>query len=256
MQIINDVKQRAQHLLQENSSTLLTAGGVVGTVATAVLAGKASFKAAQIIDDEKLKVEEGDDETLTKTHRFLLVWPLYIPATLTGGVTIGAIIMANRMSAQKAAALAAAYGLTQKQFEEYRDKAAEKLGVSKAQKVDDELAQDRVTNTPGANQIVVVEGEVLCFDQPTGRYFRSTMDTINKAVNATNAEIIHHDFASASHFYEELGLPATTWTDDVGWNTDQLLELKISTVMSEDDRPCIAIDFATLPKSEYVPRHY
>jgi hypothetical protein len=118
------------------------------------------------------------------------------------------------------------------------------------------LAQERVSKAPGSSQIVVVEGEVLCFDEPTGRYFRSTMDTINKAVNSTNAEILHHDHASASYFYEELGLPATTWTDEVGWNTDQLLELKFSTVLAEDNKPCISIDFKTLPKLEYVPRHY
>jgi hypothetical protein len=103
---------------------------------------------------------------------------------------------------------------------------------------------------------VVVDGEVLCFDQPTGRYFQSTMERINQAVNSTNAEILNHDTATASYFYEELGLPATTWTDDVGWNTDHLVELKISTVLAENNKPCLAIDFATLPKLDYVPRHY
>lgn len=262
MQIINDVKQRAMQLLEENSTTLLTAGGVVGTVATAVLAGRAGMKANEILRQEEYDRlssipadQQGDIEReaakLSKQEKLFLAGPQFIPPVMTGGVTIAAIIFSHRMSAQKAAALAAAYGLTQKQFEEYREKAAEKLGINKAQKVDDELAQDRVNRAPGANQIVIVEGEVLCFDQPTGRYFRSTMDNINKAVNSINAAILHHDHASASQFYEELGLPATTWTDEVGWNTDQLLELRISTALSEDEKPCIAIDFATLPKLEY-----
>lgn len=266
MQIITDVRQRAQQLLQDNATTLLTAGGVVGTVATAVLAGRASFKASEIIREEELRhvhpegttdaIDTGNTLGLDRKDKVLLVWPLFIPSVITGGATIGSIVLANRMSAQKAAALAAAYGLSQKQFEEYKTKVAEKLGIQKAQKVQDELAQDRVNKAPGGNQIVIVEGEVLCFDQPTGRYFRSTMDAINKAVNSTNAHILHHDHASASHFYEELGLPATSWTDEVGWSTDQLLELDISTVMSDDDKPCIAIDFKTLPKADYVPRHY
>lgn len=261
MQIIVDVKQRAQQLLEENSTTLLTAGGVVGTVATAILAGRAGFKAADILRDAEIKdpadpTGSGTLHDLSRRDKIFLVWPQFVPPVLTGGATIGSIVLANRMSGQKAAALAAAYGLSQKQFEEYKGKAAEKLGINKEQKVQDELAQERVNRTPGANQIVVVEGEVLCFDQPTGRYFRSTMDNINKAVNATNAEILHHDHASASHFYEELGLPATSWTDEVGWNTDQLLELRFSTVLSEDDKPCIAIDFQVLPKAEYISRHY
>lgn len=272
MQIIVDVKQRAQQLLEDNATTLLTAGGVVGTVVTAVLAGRAGFKAAEIIQLEEVerlstaRLERQEANTLgeaaepppllSKTEKFKLVVVYFIPPVITGSATIGSIILANRMSGQKAAALAAAYGLSQKQFEEYKGKVADKLGVQKEGKIQDELAQDRVKNTPGANQIVVVEGEVLCFDQPTGRYFRSTMDAINKAVNSTNAEIIHHDYASASHFYEELGLPATTWTDEVGWNTDQLIELTISTVLAEDDKPCIAIDFKTLPKLDYIRRDY
>lgn len=265
MRIITDVRQRAQELVQENATTLLTAGGVVGTVATAILAGRASFKAADIIREEELKhihpegttdVLEGDTMGLRRRDKVLMIWPLFIPPVLTGGATIGSIVLANRMSAQRAAALAAAYGLTQKQLEEYKGKVAEKLGVQKTQKLEDELAQDRVNNASGSQQIVIVDGEVLCFDEPTGRFFTSTMDAINKAVNSVNAEILHHDHASATHFYEELGLPPTTWTDEVGWNTDQLVELKISTTMSPDDKPCIAIDFKTLPKLEYVPRHY
>ena len=65
-----------------------------------------------------------------------------------------------------------------------------------------------------------------------------------------------HDHANATFFYDELGLPGTTWTDEVGWNTDHLLDLKYSTVISPDGRPCISIDFKVLPKSDYVPKHY
>jgi uncharacterized protein DUF6353 len=265
VQLFDDVKQKAAHLLSENATTLLTAGGVVGTVATAILTGRATFKAAEIIRSKELGAihEEGTTDSiaegtmgLSTRQRVALVWPLYIPPVLTGGATITSIIMANRMSAQKAAALAAAYGLAERNLSEYKEKVSEKLTGPKKQAIDDELAQDRVNKTDGYQNIVVVEGEVLCFDEPTGRYFRSTMENINKAVNATNAEILHHDHANASFFYEELDLPATTWTDEVGWNSDQLLDLKFSTVMSPDGRPCIAIDFKILPKPDYIPKHY
>jgi predicted ribosome-associated RNA-binding protein Tma20 len=113
--------------------------------------------------------------------------------------------------------LAAAYGLSQKQLEEYKDKVAEKLGIKKQQDIQDSLAQDRVNNTPGSTQILVVEGEVLCFDQPTGRYFRSTMEGINRAVNATNAEITRHGYADANFFPrhgrpKSVGIPRPSWT--------------------------------------------
>jgi len=265
MQIINDVRQRAQVLLQENATTLLTAGGVVGTVATAVLAGRASFKAADIIREHELNAihTEPVDDTivegtmgLDRKAKVLLVGPLFIPPVLTGGLTVASIVLANRMNAQKAAALAAAYGLSQKQLEEYKNKVADKLGVAKTQKLEDELAQDRVDRAEGSTLVIVSDGEVLCFDEPNGRFFKSTMQMIDSAVNATNTEILHHDHASATFFYEELGLPGTTWTDEVGWNTDNLVELKKSTVLSPEKKPCIAIDFKVLPSREYIRPSY
>lgn len=263
MHIINDVQRRVQDFVSENSSTLLTAGGVVGTVATAVLSGRAGFKAAQIIQEEydtRISDKRGDRvgseivevDALSSTEKFKLTVVHFIPPTITGGATIAAIIFSHKMTAQRAAALAAAYGLSQKQFEEYREKVAEKLTGPKKTQIDDELAQERANRTPGSERIVIINGDdVLCFDQPTGRYFKSTMEKINTAVNSTNQEIISHGCAKASHFYDELELPPTTWADDVGWNLDNMVELDISTIQAEDGRPCLAINFARFPVEDY-----
>lgn len=268
MQFLNDVGRRVGEFASDNATTLLTAGGVVGTVATAILTGRAGFKAAEIIRNKELEhihpegvtdVIDGDNNVtmgLSKTQKVLLVWPHFVPPVVTGTATITAIIFSHRMSAQKAAALAAAYGLAERNLSEYKEKVSEKLTGPKQQQVVDEIAQDRVNRTSGHENIVIVEGEVLCLDEPSGRYFRSTMENIKSAVNATNAEILHHDHANATFFYDELGMTGTTWSDEVGWNTDHLLELKISTAMTPDGRPCIAIDYKTGPKADYIPKHY
>jgi hypothetical protein len=130
------LQHRAKTLITENASTILTAGGVIGTVTTATLAGRAAFKAADIIREEEVKaVQEGNGHTmgLSNWERTRLVWPLFIPPVIIGGATIGSIVMANQMSAQRAAALAAAYGISQKQLDEYKRKLEEKLGVKKAE---------------------------------------------------------------------------------------------------------------------------
>jgi hypothetical protein len=268
VQFLTEVKQKAAEFAEANAAALLTAGGVVGTVTTAVLAGRAGFKAAEILREQEEKWQRdaamydvdhdnaGQLAPITKFDKVRVVGLHFLPPVVTGGATIGAIIMANRVSANKAAALAAAYGLAERNLSEYREKVAEKLTGPKKTAIDDELAQDRVNSADGYQNIVIVEGEVLCFDEPTARYFRSTMENIKSAVNAVNQEILHHDHASAGFFYEELDLPGTSWTDSVGWNTDQLVELKYSTVLSPDGRPCIAIDFKVLPKADYIPKHY
>lgn len=269
MQFINEATQKAREFAEANAAALLTAGGVVGTVATAVLAGRAGMKVSRILDaanrdkqTEFLRSEQAASvdvpkDMLSKTEKFMLVGPQFIPPIFVGSATVASIIMANRVSAQKAAALAAAYGLAERNLSEYKDKVAEKLTGPKKTAIDDELAQEAVNRSEGYEQIIVVDGnDNLCFDKPTGRYFRSNMENLRAAVNTINAEILKADYVRASVFYEEIGLPATSWSDDVGWNTDHLLDLRYSTVMSPDNRPCIAIDFAVLPVVDYVPNHY
>jgi hypothetical protein len=271
VQLFNGVKQKAAEFAKDNATTLLTAGGVVGTIATAVLAGRGGIKAGQIIlemkgeiyADQFGKPEEQDnpylklDEIeLPKKDMFLAVAPQFISPVITGTATIAAIIMSNRMSAQKAAALAAAYGLAERNFGEYKAKIEEKLTGPKKTAIDDELAHEAIAKTPGSEKIVFVEGEVLCLDRPTGRYFNSTMETIKQAVNATNAEVFNHGFARASFFYTELGLKDTLWTDEVGFNTENILELTYTTDLAPGNRPCIVIDFARLPVADYHPKNY
>lgn len=269
MSVITEAQRKVQEFASENASTLLTGGAVVGTVATAVLAGRAGVKATRILDTARAEredtvasredVEMVEVTELSRTQKLVLVGPHFIPSIITGSATITAIIFANRMSAQKAAALAAAYGLSQKQFEEYKTKVSEKLTGPKQQQVTDELAQERANRAPGSGQIVIVEGgDVLCFDQPTGRYFKSTMEKINRAVNRTNEEIINGEYANANYFYGELDLPPTTWGDEVGFSTDNLVVLDISTILSPEDEstPCLAINFKRMPDASYLRRVY
>jgi hypothetical protein len=247
--------------MKENSSAILTAGGVVGTVATAVLSGRAAVKAHELINAKELGLRALSEEIegvqeLSKTEKALLVWPQFIPPVLVGSATIGSIVAANYMSARRAAALAAAYGMSQKQLEEYKGKITEKLTGPKRQSIDDEIAQDRVTNNPPKDKevIILAGGDVLCYDMLTGRYFRSTVEQVRKAESKINADLVNHQYASLSSFYDEIGLPATNFTDTVGWgihNQDLPLGVMLSTIMTPDDKPCVAIDFDTQPSFNY-----
>jgi hypothetical protein len=266
--LLSDVKQKAARFAQENATTLLTAGGVVGVIGTAVLTARAAFSASyalqaeQIIQMHKgLEPDEMPDPAeelpkLDKLTTLKIAGPSFIPPVITGAATIAAIIMANRMSAQKAAALAAAYGLAERNFSDYKAKVEEKLTGPKQKDVEEELAQEAVNKTPGGDKIVFVEGEVLCFDRATGRYFNSTMETIKQAVNTTNAEIFNHGFTTVNFFYEELGLAPTTWAGEVGFDGDNMLDLSYNTIMAPGNRPCIAIDFKSMPKTESTNPKY
>jgi Family of unknown function (DUF6353) len=64
---------------------------------------------------------------------------------------------------------------------------------------------------------------------------------------------LNHMYASLSRFYDLIDILPTQYSDEVGWNglTDRF-EVRFSTVMSPDNRPCIAIEFARPPMPEYT----
>lgn len=255
--IFASVAAKAQALITENASTLLTGVGVVGTVTTAVLTGRATYKATETINEyNTICTPEDPDvpgEPLTKTDKVKMVWTEYIPPVGVGALTITSIIYANRISTAKVAAMAAAYGLSEKTLKEYKEKVEEKFGVKKATDIRDEIAQDRVTARPPDTREIIIagSGNVLCFDTLSGRYFESSVEALRKAENSVNFEVANTNMASLSLFYESVGLPNTAFSDMVGWDLDNKCDLQISTTMSEDEKPCLVVDFVGYPKQDY-----
>jgi len=248
------VAGKAKYLLNENSTTILTAVGVAGTVGTAVLSGRASFKAARILAEEQARENERETgKELTKLEKVVVVWKLYIPPVASGVATVAAIIGANRIASRKVAALTVAAGLSERALQEYKTKVIERIGQRDHQKIRDDIAQDRVNENPIESQEVIIigTGEALFFDNATGRYFQSTMESVKAAQNKVNYNITHYMYSSLSDFYDEIGLPGTAYTDSVGFNSDHLLELDFSATISTDNRPCIVIDFVNPPISGF-----
>lgn len=260
--MFQNLAKSVQAFAVDNASTILTGVGVVGTVSTAVLTGRASFKAARIIHQEALQRNPGDAESvgndfaglpdLARKEKAVLVWQEFIPPIGVGSATVACIIYANRRSAAQAAAMAAAYSMSEKTFSDYKEKVQGRLGIKKETDLRDEIAKERIDANPPGTLIVVGEGDVLCYDVLTGRYFKSSVEKLKKGENEVNADIVTGDGASLSRFYDEIGLPQTPYSDTVGWNLDNRCELQLSTIMTADDRPCISVDFAGWPKPDYI----
>jgi len=241
--MLHNVLRDTKHLIKSNATTILTAVGVSGTVTTAYLAGKASFTACRVIDNDEDRGGISPDPKQRFKERFRLVWKLYIPAGVTGATTIAAIVGSSKLSNRRAAAAISAYSLSERAFTEYREKVIEQIGENKESRLRDEIAQDRVTNNPSKEVIVAGDGKVLCCELWTGRYFESDMETLRKAVNDVNAEMIYGYQAPLSEFYNRVGLPETSQSMEWGWDTDKLLELSFSATLTSDQKPCIAFSY-------------
>lgn len=256
---IGAIVKRAQKATSDNAPAILTALGVTGLVTTAVLTGRASFKAAEIMAVRHHELVDSEFEPLPFVEKMKVVGPElykhYIPAVGTGALSIACIIASNRVSGRRAAALASAYSISQEGFAEYKKYVHKHLGDKKTEDLNKTIAQERVKNNPPAEIYVVNEGEVLVMDTHSGRYFKSTMETLKKAQNDTNYQIISSDYASLTDFWDRVGLAKTAESDEIGWNTDAKLEVEYGSAITEDGKPCITIGFQTIPVRGYWSLH-
>lgn len=235
----------------DNAPAILTAVGVVGSVTSVVLATKASLKAARIVDQKKVDNWRMDPEAgaqvkdIDTKDKVLLVWKEYLPAAGTLTVTVAAVVFANRINTKRAAAMAAAYSLSERAYGEYREKVVEKFNANKERQIRDDVAQDHVNaNPPKDSQIIVVgTGNVMCYDQPSDRYFHSSVERIRSAQNEINVTVNEIGEASLEEFYAALGLQPTTMSSEVGWNRDKLLDVQFSSVIAKDNVPCLVMNY-------------
>lgn len=250
---LSKIAKLAEKFAVDNAPAIMTAIGVSGALATAYLTGKASFKAAEIIADKEHDFGNGLSFRYGRNDKIKLIWKLYVPAAATAGLTITAIIFANRIGTRRAAAVAAAYSLSEKAIAEYKEKVIEKIGEKKEQAVRDDIAQDRVRNNPPVDREIIItgNGEVLCCDLYSRRYFLSNIETLKRAENDLNHALLSDFSASLTDFYSLIGLRPTDVSDNLGWNSDKLLKLEISTTLSDDDRPCIAFRFNVEPIKKF-----
>jgi hypothetical protein len=251
--LLGILAKRAEKLIVDNAPAILTAIGVTGTLSTAWLTAKAAIKTTKLIEAEEAARAESTEpyEPMTKADKAELVWKLYIPAAISAGMTITAVILSNRVGARRAAAVASAYGLAEKALEEFKKKTRETVGEDKEREIRTAIAKDVVDKAIDREIHFVGSGNFLCVDAYSGRPFRATREDIRAAVNTINSQIHGDNYASLTDFWNELGLEGTSESDNLGWNTDQLIAVDIDGGIAKDGEPFILYTFRNPPKPRY-----
>jgi hypothetical protein len=242
--------------MSKHSPEILTTLGITGMVATTVLAVKATPKAMRLIDEKNRERDYyGDDGPMPKLEVVKTCWKCYAPAVLTGLFSAACLIGANSVNARRNAALATAYKLSETALIEYRDKVLDTVGEKKEQTIRDKVAREHIEKNPVTKREVIVtgNGKSLCFDPYSSRYFESDIELIRRAENTLNKQILHDicGTATLNEFYDEIGLPHTEIGDDLGWNTDNLISLDISSHIADDGRPSLVIGHYNRPQYDY-----
>lgn len=130
---------------QKHSPTILFVGGVVGVVATTVLACRATLKLEEILDEaqeahekaqtlEHVRYSEKDrrrDHAYIYVRTAAKVAKLYAPAIGVGVVSVGALTGSHVIISRRNVALTAAYSALEKGFEQYRKRVIDDVGEEK-----------------------------------------------------------------------------------------------------------------------------
>lgn len=235
--------------IAKHSPEILTGLGIAGMISATALAVKETPKAIELIE---LKKKELKTKKLTTIETIKAAWRPYIPAASMIIVSSSCLIGASTINYKRNAALATAYSLSEKTLLSYRDKVIETIGEKKEKTIRDKVAQEDM-KTYDPNQVIITsKGNVLCKDSISGRYFRSDLDIIRKAVNELNRKMTYQNYISLNEFYYSIGLDRVKEGDNMGWNIDKgLIELDFDACITNDDEPCIVIDYIIVPEYGY-----
>lgn len=259
-------------VLKKHSPEILTGMGIIGMVGTVALSVEATPKALVLMEEKKREINHdileeakanGDDvcqkvDKLKPIDVVKTTWRCYIPATVLGVASIGCLIGASSVNARRNAALAAAYTISETALKEYKSKVIETIGEKKTEKVESSVAQAKLDSDPIEKKEIIItdKGDVTCYDVWSGRYFKSSMDELNRIVNELNKRMLdsYYGYISLNEFYEAVGLSATKVGNDLGWKLDggrNLIELNFDSQIATDGTPCLVVDFDTRPVYEF-----
>ena len=254
--------------LHKHSPEILTGVGIAGMITTTVLAVRATPKALILIEEEKRRqnkelYEDAERKRLDSHPKVdqlkpielvRTTWTCYIPATITGALSIACLIGASSVNIRRNAALAAAYSLSESALKEYQEKVIETIGEKKEQEIRDAVAKDKIQRDPVVNKEVIItgRGETLCYDTITSRYFKCDIEKLRRVENELNKRLISEMYISLNEFYYEIGLRSTDIGDDLGWNLSSgFINLEFSSQLAEDETPCLVIGYRVAPKYDF-----
>lgn len=265
MSKIKNFISTAKNFEEKNKPAICMGTAIAGVILTGITA----YQAGQKIQEILLSHEEDFETAKTHEEKKKVVFsvvkeavPAVLPPIIIGGASIAAIVTGNKESNKRIATLAAAYSVSERGMKELNDKMTDMLGEKKVRSIKEEIAKDHVKKdrTPAENQIILTgDGDVLCKDVYSGRYFRSNAQKIGAAINEVNAECASSMYVSLNELYEKLNLPQIPLGEDLGWNCEDLfrgqLPITFTAVLTEDNQPCLALEYNTNLRTDYRDLH-
>lgn len=259
MKSVNSIFSKAVMKLEKYSPEILIGAGVVGVVASAVIACKATLKAGQITNDAKEMIDfihenekngitfAGEvytkedcqkDLAITYAQTGVKFAKLYGPAIILGTLSITSILASNNILRKRNVALCAAYAAIDKSFREYRGRVKERYGEQadaelrygiKAKKFEEIEVDPNTGKEKKVKKTVMVadpnlQSDYAMYFDSKSRNYETNLDYNRMFLRAQQA-FANDKLQSRGHLFlnevlDDLDLPRTPAGQIVGWTKD------------------------------------
>nr|DAQ19137.1 MAG TPA: hypothetical protein [Caudoviricetes sp.] len=243
--------------LKKHSPEILVVAGVIGTIASAVMACKATTKVSEVLNNTKNIIDSihncqeneamADQYTPEDAKKDLAIVyvqtgvklaKLYAPAVALGALSLGSILASNNILRKRNVALAAAYATVDKTFKEYRNRVVERFGEQvdkelrhniKAQKIDKMVTDEETGKEKKVKETIQVAGSPDKSDY--AKFFDSSckaweenaeynMMYLKAQQQYANDKLKAQGYLFLNDVYDMLGIPRTKAGQIVGWFYD------------------------------------
>ena len=156
--------KRTELKVRKHSPEILAGVGVVGVIASTVMACKATTKLSDILEESKDQLDqiktvavdpayadkysEDDakkDTTITYVQTGVKVAKLYAPSVILCAGSLGCLLASNNILKKRNAALSAAYMTVDKSFKEYRKRVADRFGEEVEKEIRYNIKAEEIT---------------------------------------------------------------------------------------------------------------
>lgn len=252
---------KASLQLKKHSPEILMVAGVVGTVASTVLACKATTKVSKILEEknntldtihngvkngeingvEYTEQDSKKDLTIVYTQTGIKLAKLYAPAIVVGTLSITSIVAGHQILKKRNLALAAAYAVVDKGFKDYRKRVVERFGEDldkelryniKAKEVEEIIVDENGNQAIEKKMVKELDKDAVSKNSEYARFYDDGNDEWSKDPEFNlmylrrQQEYANEVLKSRGHLflnevYDMLGIPRSKAGQVVGWIYDE-----------------------------------
>lgn len=241
--------------IKKHSPEILMVAGIAGTVASTVMACKATTKATGLLEEAKKEIEaihtvaENNDQytekdlqqalTISYTQTGVKLFKLYAPSIALGALSIASIVSGHRILKKRNVALAAAYAVVDKGFKNYRKNVVDRFGEEldkefrygiKTKEIEevtvDEKGKEKVEKTTvqevtGLDEYSEYARFYDCGNEGWTKDPEYNLMFLRQQQNYANEKLKVNGHLFLNEVYDMLGIPRSKAGQVVGWIYDE-----------------------------------